>query len=620
MRNHTGPLVLMVAAVAWSAAVVRTPAIAADGPTGASANAPFPWRIAEVWLEPDGKELFSHGGSILTWDAMLDTKPDSPLGRYVAQLRQWGFNRVAFYCDPEANPKAMRSFCHYLKKNGLGMLIRRDWHEIETGKSWPVSQGDARPRSSPKLSPYNEQVRAYWEQRVKKDYQMMPDLAGYRMNGTEFYVINGAPWMGEGREVNAKTGRQCTRDAIRLMANLLAKRGGELFWETCQDDPVGQRQEFHYFRDMTGQIPNNSLVLIKQYYWDYHPGWPRHPLFDVITKDDKGRSPYVTSIQQPCEYCGVHEFPRCLVEDFSAAFRDAYATGQQGIWVMAMPHPDGWDHPLNLVNWYAIQRLLRDPLADPASMKLEWAGETFGKEAAAAVVAMLDRVTEASRGMYEFDALWTACHSQFPTLDYLDSHLCGPYRQTPRMKGMMGLVLPLDMYSPTRAAEIRANPQIRMVFNQCPITPTLKAEAMAQKDRAVRSMEEAIALWRSLAGRISAEPHRKILAGLEGNLNDTIIFRHMMDLYMDWKLGVLTEAQIDAALAACRDLKGIVVPSPLDPAPKKITISESASLKSFAEQLRRDLREPWVEAYWRKNPLGAGVLEPIEYPDKKDTP
>ena len=617
MMNCTRAFMFVTLVVAWPTMVVCAPAPVADAPK-TSTNSPFPWRIAEVWLEPDGKELFTHGGSILTWDAMLDTKPDSPLGRYIAQLRLWGFNGIAFYCDPEANPKAMRNFCHYLKKNGIGMFIRREWHEVETGKSWPVRQGDARPRSSPKLSPYNEQVRAYWEQRIEKDYQMIPELAGYRMNATEFYFVNGAPWMGEGPECNTKTGRECARDAIRLVANLLAKHGGRLFWETCQDDPVGQRHEFHYFRDMTGEIPNNSLVVIKGFYWDFHPRWPRHPLYDVIAKDASGRSPYATSIQQPGEYCGVHDFPWCLVEDFSAAFCDAHATGQQGMWVMAQPHPDGWDHPLNLVNWYAIQRLLRDPLADPATMKVEWARETFGGKAAPTVVTVLDRVTEAARGMYEFDALWTGNHSQFPTLDYLDSHLCGPYRQTPRMKGMMGLVLPLDMYSPARAAEIRANPQTRMVFNQYPITPALKAEAMAQKDAAVRSMEEALSLWRSLPGTIKEEQYRKILAGLEGNLADTIIFRHMMDVYMDWKLGVLTEAKIDAALEACRELKGIVVPAPLDPHPKKTTIVEPASLKSFAEQLRKDLKEPWVEDYWRKNPIGVGVLEPIEYPNEKD--
>ena len=184
------------------------------------------------------------------------------------------------------------------------------------------------------------------------------------------------------------------------------------------------------------------------------------------------------------------------------------------------------------------------------------------------------------------------------------------------MTGMMGWMLPTDMYSPERAAEIRANPQTRMVFNQYPITPKLKAEAMAQKEDAVRLMEESIALWRRVKGKIDQQSHEKILAGLEGNLNDTIIFRHMMDLYMDWKLGVLTESRIDAVLNACQGMRGIVVPDPLDPDPKPVTIiNPASSLKTFAEDLRRDLREPWVEKHWVDHSLGAGMLEPMIDPN-----
>ncbi|MDA0991768.1 MAG: hypothetical protein O3A51_13585 [Verrucomicrobia bacterium] len=262
------------------------------------------------------------------------------------------------------------------------------------------------------------------------------------------------------------------------------------------------------------------------------------------------------------------------------------------------------------MNWYAITRLMRDPGADPAEIKLTWAEDEFGREAAPVVLSVLDRVTEAARGALEFDALWTACHSRFPSLDYLDSHLCGPYRRVLRMEGLMGFVLPLDMYPPQRAADIRANPATRLVFNQVPITPTLKAEAMAQKEGAVRRMEEAIALWRSLNGKIDPGRHQNILVGLEGNRDDALIFRHMMDLYMDWKLGVLTETKIDAALTASRGRRGILVPDPLSETPQKFPGFDPASLKTFSEQLRRELNEPWIEKFWQDNPIGVGTLEP----------
>ena len=59
----------------------------------------------------------------------------------------------------------------------------------------------------------------------------------------------------------------------------------------------------------------------------------------------------------------------------------------------------------------------------------------------------------------------------------------------------------------------------------------------------------------------------------------------------------------------------IVIP-PLDPDPQQVTIiNPASSLKTFAEDLRRDLREPWVEAHWVKNSLGAGVIEPTKDPE-----
>ena len=217
---------------------------------------------------------------------------------------------------------------------------------------------------------------------------------------------------------------------------------------------------------------------------------------------------------------------------------------------------------------------------------------------------MIDKITEAGRGMYEFDAMWTASHSYFPSLEYLDCHVSGPYREIKRIKGMMGMDLPLDMYPAEQAAEIKANPQTRLVFNKVAITPQLKSDAMAQKDGAVKLMKEAISLWKSLKGKIDEEKFNNILPGLEGNLNDTIVFRHMMDIYMDWKLGVLTEAKIDSALDACRGLKGILVPEPLATEGEKKLAFKPATLKTFAEKLRKDLREPWIEDHWRKHSKG----------------
>jgi hypothetical protein len=83
-----------------------------------------------------------------------------------------------------------------------------------------------------------------------------------------------------------------------------------------------------------------------------------------------------------------------------------------------------------------------------------------------------------------------------------------------------------------------------------------------------------------------------------------------MDLYMYWKLGVLKESKIDAVLAATRGLSGAIVPEPLAGGSSESVITSGtldkrpATLARFAEQLRRDLRTPWMEKFWETHPVG----------------
>lgn len=569
------------------------------------------WRVIEPWIDPaTGTGRFNHDRGLLTWDAMLKVGPDTVLGRYLERAQGLGFNGFCLSdTDVEANPAAVRSLCHYLKGLGISTFAYRDWNEAEGRVAHAID--DPRPRSSPALNPFGAQARAFWRARIARDWELVPELAGYRMDGAEYYFSNGAPWMGSGSGTEGKTGWECAREAIRLVAGELAPHGGTLFWESCEDDPWGQRQEAWYYRGMTGEIPSNAFVIIKDHYWDFHPGWPPHPLAGALTKDALGRSPYLTSIQLPGEYTGANDVPWCRVSDITETLGLIAATGQQGIWVVDQPLSRApWDHPLNGVNWYALREAMRNPNAEPAALELAWARAEFGPEAAPVLVEILKQTTEAARGMYEFAGLWNACHSRFPGLKYLDSHLCGPYRQVRRMTGMMGFILPLDMYPPGQAERLRADSRTRMVFNQYPITAELKAQAMAEKDGGVAAMNKAIVLWESLRGRVGPQRHAEILSGLKANRDDAIAFRWMMDLYFDLKLGKLTEARIDAALDACRNLSGCAVPQPLDPRPAQVTSVAPASLKTFAEELRRELRHPALEPYWQDHPTGVVSVEP----------
>ena len=90
-----------------------------------------------------------------------------------------------------------------------------------------------------------------------------------------------------------------------------------------------------------------------------------------------------------------------------------------------------------------------------------------------------------------------------------------------------------------------------------------------------------------------------MLGLLRGNIDDAILWSMGMDMYMDMKLGALTEERIDAVIAECaaRDLKGTIVNDPLAASPVKTDFYHvPSSLKLFAEELRQELRNPRLDS------------------------
>jgi hypothetical protein len=58
-------------------------------------------------------------------------------------------------------------------------------------------------------------------------------------------------------------------------------------------------------------------------------------------------------------------------------------------------------------------------------------------------------------------------------------------------------------------------------------------------------------------------------------------------------------------------LRGSIVPDPLTEEPELLLgIVPIGSLKTLVEQLRRDLRRPWVESYWHEHRIEVGLGRP----------
>src|SRR5262249_6397246 len=117
----------------------------------------------------------------------------------------------------------------------------------------------------------------------------------------------------------------------------------------------------------------------------------------------------------------------------------------------------------------------------------------------------------------------------------------------------------------------------------------------------------AIQVWADLAASVEPVLWRRVADGLARNRADAKIFRWVFDLYFDLKLGRLTEPRIDEALDACRDLRGSIEPDPMTEHPVAVWPNPPAWFRPDADQLRRERREPWLEAHWRANPAGFAI-------------
>ena len=192
-RNHTWLIRTMVIALFLGCISLVFDVSAEDktkngDSTKSSDNFAFKWRVITPWHAPDANKYWIWGQqNFFDWDDMLNPDPSSLLCRWVSDVRDWGFNAMVFFAAaPEKNYEAMRNFARYLKSQGIGMFIRRNWNETTEGFSVPLSLKTIRPSASRKWCPYSEEVRSYWKKRVAQDFEMIPDLAGYSMVATEF--------------------------------------------------------------------------------------------------------------------------------------------------------------------------------------------------------------------------------------------------------------------------------------------------------------------------------------------------------------------------------------------------------------------------------------------------
>ena len=235
--------------------------------------------------------------------------------------------------------------------------------------------------------PLDAAVQAWWKQKVKEIYTLIPDFGGFLIKANS----EGQPGPQDYHRTHA--------DGANMFADALASYNGIVLWRAfVYSSQSGDRfkQAYEEFTPLDGQFKSNVILQVKNGPIDFQPREPFSPLFGAMPK-----TPLAMEFQLTQEYLGqgthlVFEAP-LFKEVFNA---DTYQKGKGSTvakiidgstnnfsltaiaGVSNIGNDINWcSHPFAQANWYALGRLAWDYDLSSKQIAEEWLQQTFSNNA-----------------------------------------------------------------------------------------------------------------------------------------------------------------------------------------------------------------------------------------------
>lgn len=330
----------------------------------------------------------------------------------------------------------------------------------------------------------------------------------------------------------SKTEQERMLAALKVPSESVRKYNGVIFYRTWMTWAL-QDREYKLFAGLSGKLPKNVFLISKIGYGDFGVEEIPHPLFGHI----QPRSQHIAGFQIFGEYRGLHynacemvthwgEWLRINNKDFVGGFIGDIEVDR-----------DIFDHPLNMVNWYAFGRFACEPDAKPDEIIAEWAEATYGKDAVDVVSDVVKRTSVATMKMMYFKGVWIQNHSWLPTLNYLDTHLRGPWVDMKRDEKLIGWGRSLNLFPPDQSAKYAADPDFELFLERKEINPKILEELLRQQSEAVADYESMLARWRQGRGLMDERQYSSVEHLLSANVSDAKIWRLNTQAFISYLLG-----------------------------------------------------------------------------------
>ncbi|MGW2519020.1 alpha-glucuronidase [Streptomyces sp. NPDC001617] len=406
--------------------------------------------------------------------------------------------------------------------------------------------------------PLDEGVREWWAGATAGVYEAIPDFGGYVVKADS-----------EGQPGPFAYGRTHA-DGANLLAAALEPYGGTVHWrafvydhhQDWRDRTTDRaRAAYDHFVPLDGEFAPNAVLQVKHGPMDFQVREPVSPLISAMS-----HTTLAVELQATQEYTGQQRHVCWLGPMWSEALRFGSEEGlpfEELVAVSNVGDDRFWTgHPLAQANLYTFGRLAWQPDADPHRLLDEWIALTFapvGEELTAGLRAVL-------RGSWRTYEKYTAPlgvgfmvqpgHHYGPSVDGYEYSPWGTYHFADRD----GIGVDRSCVTGTGFAGQYAKPwaevyesvsscpdELLLFFHHVPYGHVLKSGKTVIQHiydthfEGVAEVEEARAVWASLAGLIEPARHARVAERYEEQLRGAREWRDQINSYFFRKSGAPDE-------------------------------------------------------------------------------
>jgi alpha-glucuronidase len=498
-----------------------------------------------------GRSIFFDGGSV-----RADLTRAAEYARLLASIGINGCN----VNNVNANPKVLAS-------DFLPQIARI----ADAFRPWGVRLSLSVDLSSPQtmggldtFDPLDPRVAAWWKAKADEIYKLIPDFGGITVKADS-----------EGRLGPSFYGRT-PADAANVIARALAAHGGVVFYRAFVynhhldwRDPRNDRAKAAYdnFHPLDGKFDENVVIQIKHGPIDFQAREPVSPLFSGLEKTNQAIELQVTQ-----EYTGQQRHLVFLapmwkeVLDFDlhagadptpvkdlVAGKVFHRPVGGYVAVVNVGTDENWlAHPFAMANLYAFGRLAWNANLSVRGIAEEWSRLTFGNDPT--VVTTVSEIALRSWPAYEN---YTGPLGTQTLTDILGSHY-GPGIESSEANGwgqwhradQQGIGMDRSVATGTGFAG-QYRPPVAKMYESLETTPdalvlffhhvpysyvlhsgkTVIQHIYDSHYLGASQVEQFIAAWKTLAGRIDEPRYRDVLAQLEYQAGHAIVWRDAICSY-----------------------------------------------------------------------------------------